>query len=144
MKSILANNPIGRERREWLLSIPESAYHALTTLAERGHLINAEAGWWSDVRTGGPKDRNFGELIALAHSELSESMEGHRKALMDDHLPQYPMWQVEMADAIIRIFDMCGAGGVDIGRIIWDKMAYNARRADHKMENRAKVDGKKY
>lgn len=38
-------------------------------------------------------------------------MEGDRKGLMDDHLPQYPMFQVELADFVIRCLDWLGAKG---------------------------------
>ena len=31
--------------------------------------------------------KEFGTCIALMHSELSEALEGHRKGLMDSHLP---------------------------------------------------------
>ena len=37
--------------------------------------------WWRDIETGEPLERNVGELIALAHSELSEALEAHRKNL---------------------------------------------------------------
>ena len=56
-----------------------------------------------------------GLKIALCHSELSEMLEGHRKGLMDDHLPHRPMIECEAADAVIRISDLCGALGLDLG-----------------------------
>lgn len=73
-------------------------------------------------------ERNFGESIALMHSELSEALEGYRKDRKDDHLPQYDQWQVELADAIIRILDWCGAKQVPLQEIIDAKMAYNSNR----------------
>lgn len=101
------------------------------------------AGWWSD-KDGKPLKRNKGELIALMHSELSECLEGLRKGLMDDHLPHRSMEEVELADTVIRIFDYAGAYGLDLGGAIEDKLAYNAKRADHKPENRFKDGGKKF
>ena len=83
-------------------------------------------------------------MIALIHSEVSEAMEGERKGLMDDHLPNRPMAEVEMADAIIRIMDYCGRWGYDVGGAIMDKIKYNQNRADHKLENRVKDGGKKF
>ncbi len=41
----------------------------------------------------------------LAVSELAEAMKGHRQDLMDDKLPHRKMFEVELADALIRIFD---------------------------------------
>lgn len=88
--------------------------------------------------------RNFGEAIALCHSELSEALEGHRKDLMDDKLPHRKMAEVELADCIIRIFDLACGFGFDLGGAFAEKMAYNAVREDHKLENRMKEGGKKY
>lgn len=102
------------------------------------------AGWHTNIQTGELLERNKAEMICLMHSELSEAMEGERKNLMDDHLPDRPMVEVEMADAVIRIMDYCGRFGYDIGGAIVDKLAYNAKRADHKIENRVKENGKKF
>jgi len=76
------------------------------------------------------------------HSEVSEAMEGARKNLMDDHLPERPMLEVELADAVIRIMDLAGGLNLDLGGAIADKLLYNTERADHKPENRAKYNGK--
>jgi NTP pyrophosphatase (non-canonical NTP hydrolase) len=80
----------------------------------------------------------------LIVSELSEAMEGHRKSLMDDKLPHRKMAEVEIADAAIRIFDLAGAMRYDLGAAIMEKLAFNAQRADHKIENRLKPGGKAY
>ena len=102
------------------------------------------AGWHTDLATGELLDRNKAEMICLMHSELSEAMEGETKGLMDDHLPNRPMAEVEMADTIIRIMDYCGRWNYDIGGAIVEKLLYNQNRADHKIENRKKEDGKKF
>lgn len=88
--------------------------------------------------------RNMGEMLCLVHSEISEALEGHRKNLMDDKLPNRRMIEVELADAIIRIFDICAGSGYDLEGAYQEKMAYNAQRADHKLENRLKEGGKAY
>lgn len=101
--------------------------------------------WWTDIYTGEyPINRNVGELLCLVHSEISEALEGHRKSLMDDKLPHRPMIEVELADAIIRIFDIAAGLNLDLGGAYVEKMAYNAQRADHKIENRKLEGGKKY
>lgn len=102
-----------------------------------------QAGWHTDAN-GDLKDRNKAEMLCLIHSEISEAMEGERKGLMDDHLPNRPMAEVEMADAVIRIMDYCGRWNYDIGGAIMEKIAYNRNRADHKQENRDKEGGKKF
>jgi NTP pyrophosphatase (non-canonical NTP hydrolase) len=104
---------------------------------------NRDAGWWTDLKTGEPKDRNKGELLCLIHSEVSEAMEGMRKDLMDDHLPSRKMEEVELADTIIRILDYAGGFGLDVAGAIEEKLEYNKNRLDHKIENRIKDGGKK-
>ena len=103
-----------------------------------------DAGWHTNIETGELLERNKGEMIALIHSEVSEALEGERKGLMDDHLPNRQMAEVEMADAIIRIMDYCGRWGYDIGGAVVEKLEYNKNRADHKIENRKKDTGKKF
>ncbi len=107
------------------------------------HSANVAAGWWTHIETGCAKKRNVPELLCLVHSEISEALEGHRKGKQDDHLPHRPSLEVELADAMIRMFDLAGALQLDLGGAIMEKLAYNAKRADHKIENRLKADGKK-
>lgn len=95
--------------------------------------------------TGHPrKDRNVGELLMLCVAELAEALEGHRKNLDDDKLPHRKMFEVELADTLIRIFDLCGGMGLDIGGAFVEKQEYNRTRADHKLANRKQSGGKAY
>jgi NTP pyrophosphatase (non-canonical NTP hydrolase) len=71
-------------------------------------------------------------------------MEAVRKNLMDDKLPDRPGVEVELADAVIRIADFCGAYDLDLAGAIVDKLEYNANRADHKPENRRLAGGKQF
>lgn len=116
------------------------ALDGLTVLAADLHQKNVDAGWW-DHGTG---KYVIGTKIALIHSEVSEAMEGHRKGLMDDKLPHRPMVEVELADVLIRVFDLAGALNLDLSGAVREKLAFNAQRADHKPEARAAAGGKAY
>ncbi len=114
----------------------------LNQYAAEVHKANVK--WWQDIYTHEPIMRNRGELLMLAVSELAEAMEGHRKSKMDDHLPHRNMFDVEIVDCCIRLFDIAGEYIPEFEQIYREKMAYNAQRADHKPENRILANGKKY
>ena len=169
-------------------------------IANEIHDQNVKAGWWDEHLDN--KRARYKTAMALCSSELSEALEGARKSLMDDHLPQYRMFEVEIADTIIRVLDLAGAleislnsvdelkdefveqfaeegytipeqifeakatldrrqracirrmlaaslaiadfNGINIWKIVAEKRAYNASRADHKRENRAAAGGKAF
>lgn len=89
-------------------------------LGEHIFLRNKEAGWWSDINTGESivETRDRLQTIMLIVTELTEAWDGLLLGTMDDKLPQYPQFGVELADAAIRDFDLIGAeleiGGVTL------------------------------
>jgi hypothetical protein len=118
-------------------SINENEVLVLRTVQNKLHGQAKEMGWHNDPR-------EIGTMIALCHSELSEALEGARKNLMDDHLKTRKMLEVELADCIIRIFDLAGRENLDVAGAIAEKHDYNYSRADHQLSNRQKNGGKRF
>lgn len=111
------------------------------------HNASRDAGWWQDPITNQPIIKNpycFSNKLMLIVSEVSEAMEGDRKNLPDDKLPHRPMREVELADAVIRIFDLAGAYDLDLPCAIAEKLEFNAQRPDHMLESRLAYGGKTY
>lgn len=126
----------------------EAVFDGLQATTALCHGLAARSGWWTDRNSGLPIDpatpRLVVEKLCLIHSEVSEAMEGDRKDLMDDKLPDRKMLEVELADALIRIHDLAGFLQLDLAGAVIEKLAYNQVRKDHKMENRIAEGGKAY
>ena len=77
------------------------------------------------------REFNLGEKGLLIVSEIVEAFEGDRngKATMpDEHCPEYTNFEIEVADACIRIFDLAEYRKLRLGQAILSKMDYNASR----------------
>jgi NTP pyrophosphatase (non-canonical NTP hydrolase) len=127
-------------------------FEAGSTLTHYCHEAAATSGWWVDP-VSGLDVRDWpdhllklwvGTKLALVHSEVSEGLEGYRKGLKDDHLPNRPSLEVELADAVIRCFDLAGGLSFDLAGAIAEKLAYNQKRADHKLSHRTAEHGKAF
>lgn len=79
-------------------------------LATEIHADNVAAGWWTDLATGESTlhTRNRPEMLMLAVSEIAEAADG-ATGILDDKLPRLPMYNVELADFVIRQLDQIGA-----------------------------------
>ena len=79
------------------------------------------------------KDKSFGEVIALIHSEASEAFEEYRNGRAYDEnyyedgkkLCGIPS---ELADIIIRVCNFCAANNIDLDKTVEEKMEYNKNR----------------
>lgn|SRR3990167_1285955 len=129
----------------------------VTELVAACYKTAVEHGWWEDI-PGKPlvaTQQHFrrinasmlAEKLCLIHSEVSEALEevrrgqglemyygpcapGHDRAPAPsvNHHPKPEGFVVELADVCIRIFDLCGALGLDLEGAIKAKMAYNETR----------------
>ena len=73
----------------------------------------------------------IGTSVALIHSELSEALEAARRDECKEmyiNLGKPEGFIVELADAVIRIADLCGYYQLDLEQAIIAKMYYNSER----------------
>lgn len=116
--------------------------YATATLNDWASIIYEYAkakGWWDT-----PESRNMGDLTSLLHTEVSEAYEQYRdghtpterhynqdKTVTDDQgnvLSKPEGIPSELADLLIRVFDICGYFGIDILDVVIQKYYYNLWR----------------
>ena len=110
----------------------------LNELSKNIYEGNKARGFWE-------KERNLGEMLMLVVTELSEALEAHRSGKKcthgdkvayfesDDMLQAFKQnikdtFEDEIADAVIRLLDMCGGLDIDIDFHVRTKLMYNASR----------------
>lgn len=97
----------------------------LTSLVHMAHTAATDKGFWDD-------EPNIGEKLALIHSELSEALEevraGHAPNEVYEADGKPEGLPIELADAVIRIADLCGYYGIDLDHAVRVKLTYNQRR----------------
>jgi len=83
------------------------------------HLAAREKGFWE-------KERNIGEMLMLIVSELGEAIEAHRTDNFG--IGKKDTFEDEIADTVIRLFDLCGGLEINLeGQMEW-KIAFNKNR----------------
>ena len=69
--------------------------------------------------------------LARVHSEVSEWLESVRhdgSDVCDQHLPEFKSQEIEAADILIRVFDMCEHFGYRLADAVIAKMQFNESR----------------
>lgn len=82
------------------------------------HNLAREKGWWD-------RPREVPELLCLIHSEISEALEAYRNGIEEG---QKGCLSEELADTIIRIWDMAAYLGIDIVEAVRQKHKVNLQR----------------
>ena len=128
-----------------VVTIEHNRASSINELVTYFHGKSKAAGWWEEGGRDLTQDKYVhATKLMLVVTELAEAMEGLRKGLMDDKLPHRKMAEVELADALIRICDLAGVLGYDLGGATVEKDAFNSIRPDHKLGNRMLAGGKAY
>lgn len=110
-----------------------SKYTSFEELQIAVHETAKEHGWWEG------KDLTcIPEKLALIHSEISEALEEYRKGSNPSvryYEPSHELTEkpegfgVELADAVIRIMDLCEWLGIDLAGLVVEKHEYNLTRS---------------
>lgn len=106
---------------------------ALASLADHVYGVAKTSGFHSK------KKPNVGNFVANLHSEVSEFWEAYRKNQIDDLCDKSEKCESlgfgtltngeeELADILIRVLDTAKTLGIDIGRAVRVKDAYNQTR----------------
>ena len=115
------------------------SYLMVERAMERAHACAESKGWWD-------KERNVGELLALVHSEVSEALEAYRDSDSNEELKELIFerpsgkpqgFASELADVVIRVFDLAEALDVPLEEALVAKLEYNETRSYRHGEKRA-------
>lgn len=86
---------------------------------------SADHGFWDGMEYREDRIKEIPGKLCLIHSEVSEALEAYRKSHPEKMIADVGE---ELADVCIRVFDLCGALHIDLGKAIVEKMAKNRAR----------------
>lgn len=118
----------------------KEAIRSIQMIQKMVHQNSRNKGFWE-----GEANQNIPTKLMLIVSELAEAMEADRapSTLVSDKLASLvekdggsyrlgidqTVFAEEMADAVIRIMDLCEWVGINLGNVIIDKAKYNESRS---------------
>lgn len=114
----------------------------IEALVKRAHENSAKKGFWNEFTNAEVKGDTtalralVNEKLLLVVSEITEAMEelrsGHTpQEVYDGESGKPEGFGVELADALIRIFDLAGGLELPIADIVAQKMGYNSENRGH-------------
>ena len=93
-------------------------------MAEKVHECAVDEGFWIEGT-----NRNFGEMVALVHSELSEALECARMGNPSDkNISEMGGVEVQLSDAIGYLMDMAVGYGFNLAEALLRKQKFNESR----------------
>lgn len=101
---------------------------SMTDRAHAAHDTAKRKGWWSEEDLKKARDLDPITIVvqlALIHSEASEALEVVRKAPDDELRAELAK---ELADIVIRVFDLAEACGIGIESAVRNKQLENEQR----------------
>ena len=113
-----------------------SGMEAMRWYRDRCHRIAIEHGFWDNsikenmvVTPELVTSETIGMKLMLVVTELAEWMEAVRHGdPASDHISEFTASEEEVADALIRIFDLAGALKMRLPEALEAKIAYNQKR----------------
>lgn len=111
------------KEEEQRMSAPIDFVTEFNHTARSAHANAVDKGFWE-------RNPAAPELIALAHSELSEMLEAYRRGNgPSSKIENFSAAEEELADLVIRAMDMAEGLELRLAEAIVAKMAYNVSRA---------------
>lgn len=112
--------------------VSDIAWGGVEQVAEACFKTAKSKGWWDGYEGREMTPDEIASKLCLIHSEVSEALEDVREGRMEPRVTHdgKPVgFPSELADIVIRVFDLCGFLEIDIADAIELKMAHNEKRA---------------